>query len=131
MNRTLDDFCRKLSDDDFSRDALDPKRLAARFVRFFKLSGRPTLDELSDLMGRAGFGTVSGRHLYSVKGIHCSAPGGGYDIHYRQDLWGGAKEHTLLHEAYEIIHETLWDLHSGDTPDRVVCHEPTVSQLRF
>ena len=29
----------------------------------------------------------------------------------------------MLHETYEIIHETLWDMNSGDAPDRNVCRE--------
>ena len=74
-------------------------------------------------MEEAGFGTVEGRHLDSMKGVHVSAPGGGYNIYYRQDLWDGAAEHTMLHEAYEIIHETLCDMESGSPPVRKVCRE--------
>ncbi len=29
----------------------------------------------------------------------------------------------MLHEAYEIIHETMCDLHSGAPPERTVCRE--------
>ena len=29
----------------------------------------------------------------------------------------------MVHETYEIIHETLWDMNSGDAPDRKVCRE--------
>ena len=123
MSRTRQDFCRKLLDvDNFCHEALEPERLADRFVRYFRVSSRPTLEELIGLMNRAGFGEVSGRHL-DVKGIHYSAPGGGYDIHYRQDLWDGAQGHTVLHEAYEIIHETLCDMESDSPPEREVCHQ--------
>jgi len=31
--------------------------------------------------------------------------------------------HTVLHETYEIIHETLCDLHSASPPPRAVCRE--------
>ncbi len=123
MTNTLDGFCRDLLDDESFQEALDPERLAARFVRFFGLSDRPALDELTGLLREAEFGTVTGRDLDSLKGVHASAPGGGYDIYYRQDLWDGAQEHTVLHEAYEIIHETLCDLHSGSPPARKVCRE--------
>ena len=121
MNRTREDFCRKLLDDS-PREALDPERLAARFVRYFNVPACPTMDELRSMLRRTGFGEVSGRHL-DVKGIHYSAPGGGYDIHYRDDLWDGGQEFTVAHETYEIIHETLWDMNSGDAPDRRVCRE--------
>ncbi len=121
MNGTREDFCRGVLDDS-PREALDPERLAARFVRFFDVPARPTMDELRSMLRRAGFGEVTGRHL-DVKGIHYSAPGGGYDIHYRDDLWHGTQDYSVLHETYEIIHETLWDMNSGDAPDRTVCRE--------
>ena len=54
---------------------------------------------------------MTGRHLEGMKGIHYSAPGGGHHIHYRKDLWAGARDYTVLHEAYEIIHEALFDLY--------------------
>ena len=123
MNMTREDFCRSLLDDDSPQYTLDPERLAARFVRYFRVSGRPTMPELTGLLEEAGFGTVEGRHLESMKGVHVSAPGGGYNIYYRQDLWDGAAEHTVLHEAYEIIHETLCDMESGSPPQRKVCRE--------
>ena len=123
MTVTLDDFCHKLLDDELFRDTLNPERLAAAFVRHFNLSGRPTLDELNELMDLAGFGTVSGRPLDGLKGVHFGAPRGEYDIYYREDLWDGAKTHTVLHEAYEIIHETLCAIHSEDPPERSVCRE--------
>ena len=121
MSRTREDFCRGVLDDS-PREALDPERLAARFVRYFNVPARPTMDELRIMLRRAGFGEVTGRHL-DVKGIHYSAPGGGYDIHYRDDLWGGTQDYSVLHETYEITHETLWDMNSGDAPDRNVCRE--------
>ena len=89
----------------------------------FRVSGRPSMRELTGLMEEAGFGTVEGRHLDSMKGVHVSGPGGGYNIYYRQDLWDGAAEHTMLHEAYEIIHETLCDMESNSPPERKVCRE--------
>ena len=120
MNRTREDFCRLLLDDS-PREALDPERLAARFVRYFDVPARPTMDELRSLLKRAGFGEVSGRRHLDVKGIHYSAPGGGYDIHYREDMWAGTQDYSVVHETYEIIYETLCDMDSGSPPDRIVC----------
>ena len=121
MNRTRDGFCRELFDD-HPQEALNPERLAARFVRYFHVPDRPTLDRLRSMLKETGFGEVSGRHL-DVKGIHYSAPGGGYDIHYRNDLWDGSSAFSVLHETYEIIHETLCDMDSGAPPERSVCRE--------
>ena len=120
MNRTREDFCRRLLDDS-PHEALDPERLAARFVRYFDVPARPTMDELRSLLKRTGFGEVSGRRHLDVKGIHYSAPGGGYDIHYREDLWAGTQDYSVVHETYEIIHETLCDMESGSAPERAVC----------
>ncbi len=120
MNGTREDFCRTLLDD-HPREALDPETLAARFVGYFDVSARPTMEEIKALLKRAGFGEVSGNRHMDVKGIHYSAPGGGYDIHYREDLWEGTQDYSVLHETYEIIHETLCDMESGSPPDRKVC----------
>ena len=122
MNRTREDFCRLLLDED-PREALDPERLAACFVRYFDVPARPTMDELRSLLKRTGFGEVSGRRHMDVKGIHYSAPGGGYDIHYREDMWAGTQDYSVVHETYEIIHETLCDMHSGTAPERAVCRQ--------
>ena len=123
MTKTKEDFCRELLDDESPRETLDPERMAGRFVRCFKLSARPTLDQLSAMLSRAGFGEVSDREMDGLKGAHIGQPRGHYDIYYRHGLWDGSSTYTVLHETYEIINETLWDIHSGDIPDRKVCRE--------
>ncbi len=123
MQNTLGGFCRDLLDDDLSGHALDPEAMAARFVDCFRLPVRPTLDQLTALMERAGFGTVRDGHMEGLKGAHIGEPSGEYHIYHRSDLWEGTKSHTVLHEAYEIIHETMCDLHSGGPPCRTVCRE--------
>ena len=123
MKGTLHGFCRWLLESLPLRRTLNPEWMAAAFVDYFRVSCRPTLEELTLLLKRAGFGHVTGRDLESMKGIHYSAPGGGYHIHYRKDLWAGAQDYTVLHEAYEIIHETLTDLYSGYRPGRKICRE--------
>ncbi len=122
MNRTREDFCRILLEER-PREALDPETLAARFVRYFDLAARPSMEQLKALLKRAGFGEVSGNGHMDVKGIHYSAPGGGYDIHYREDLWEGTQDYSVIHETYEIIYETLCDMDSGSPPDRKVCRQ--------
>ena len=120
MSKSREDFCRNLLDGD---RILDPEGVAARFVSYFGVPSRPTMSELKALLDEAGFGFVSGAHLDSMKGVHVSAPGGSYDIYYRQNLWDGAKEHTVLHETYEIICETLSELDCGSPLTRRVCRE--------
>ena len=58
-----------------------------------------------------------------MRGVHYTSPHGGYDIRYLADQPEGATVHTVLHETYEIIHETLCDLHSASPPPRAVCRE--------
>ena len=121
---TLDDLCREIVDGGPAGEPLDPHCLAAVFVRFFGLSVRPAMDELTGLLHTVGVGSVSGAPLpRGLRGIHASAPEGGYDIHYQEDQWEGAQEHTVLHETYEIICETLSGLHPGSPPIGNVCRE--------
>ena len=123
MSATREDFCRELLGDDLDRGAIDPEDVAARFVRYFRVPGRPTMPVLKALLQDAGFGTVSGAHLESMKGVHFGARDGGYEIFYSQDMWDGAKEHTVLHETYEIICETLCEQVAGSLLMRRVCRE--------
>ena len=121
---TLDDLCREIVDAGPAEEPLDPHCLAAVFVHFFGLSVRPGMDELTELLRTAGVGAVSGAPLpRGLRGFHASAPQGGYDIHYLEDQWEGAQEHTVLHETYEIICETLGSLHPGSPPVGNVCRE--------
>ena len=120
---TLDGFCRDLLDEDPSGRPLDPEAMATRFADYFHLPVRPTLDQLSALMERAGFGTVREGQMKGLKGAHIGEPRGEYHIFHRDDMWEGTKAHTVLHEAYEIIHETMCDLHSGASSCRTVCRE--------
>ncbi len=59
----------------------------------------------------------------ALRGIHYTLPGESYAIHYQEDQWEGSSEYTLLHEAYEIVHETLWKRGHDQPPDRKVCPE--------
>ena len=54
MDNTLGGFCRILLDDDACPQALDLEQLAARFVDYFRLSARPTLEELTALRSGPG-----------------------------------------------------------------------------
>ena len=124
MTKTLDGFCRERMDSVLAWERTNPSSLADAFVRFFGLSLRPTLDELTGLLQAARIGSVLGAPLDgSLRGVHSSAPEGGYDIHYREDQWAGAQEHTVLHETYEIICETLGDLYPASPLSGDVCRE--------
>ena len=130
MTHTLGGFCRDLLDldDDLSGQLLDPEAMAARFVDYFRLSTRPTLEELTDLAERAGFGTVRDGHMEGLKGAHIGQPGGRYHIYHREDLSEGSKTHTVLHEMYEIILEGMAEIHSPEMPapsgpNPVICRQ--------
>ena len=128
MRPARDGFCRKLMEDAgewYCQRRIGPERMAGEFVRFFAVSLRPTMDELKALLMRAGFGEVSeaGHLPGGMRGVHYTSPQGGYDIRYLKDQPEGARVHTVLHETYEIIHETLCDLHAASPPPRTVCVE--------
>ena len=131
MENTLGGFCRDLLDEHEQGIRLDPETVAARFVDCFSVSPRPTLEELKSLMRRAGFGEVEERDLeQGMKGVHFGAPGQEYHIYCRDVLWQGSKEYTVLHEAYEIKHETMSEMHSGSTRRRRFAGRPTASRRR-
>ncbi len=118
MLNTLGGFCRDLLDldDDLSGQPPDQEAMAARFVDYFRLSTRPTLEELTALAECAGFGTVRDGHMEGLKGAHIGQPGGHYHIYHREDLSEGSKTHTVLHEMYEIILEGMAEIHSPEMP---------------
>ena len=122
MTRTLDDFCDELMRDESPARRLEPERLAADFPRFFGLSGRPTLDELTGVFERAGIGKVSPARLPgALRGIHYTLSDESYAIHYQEGQWEGSSEYTLLHEAYEIVLETLGKRGREQPSKRKVC----------
>jgi hypothetical protein len=91
---TLGGFCRDLLYENLYGAHPNPEAMAARFVDYFDLPVRPSLDQLSDLMGRAGFGTVKDGEMEGLKGAHIGEPRGEYDIYHRNDLWEGTKRPT-------------------------------------
>ena len=122
MTRTLDDFCDELMTDDVPMKRMEPEGLAAEFTAFFGLPARPNLEELALVFERAGIGKVSPARLpRDLRGVHYSLPGGSYAIHYQEGQWEASSEYTLLHEAYEIVQETLWKRGHEQPSKRKVC----------
>lgn len=98
--------------------------VAARFVERFGVSARPTMEELRALLRDAGFGEVEGMSMEgSPKGLHVGIAGQECHIYYKEELWQGARDYTVLHESYEIMHETLCDLNTGTKAEQEVCRE--------
>ncbi|MDE2867183.1 MAG: hypothetical protein OXN91_00925 [Chloroflexota bacterium] len=124
MTRTLDDFCDSLVNQGPDQWRPTPAALADAFVRYFRLSGRPTLDEVTRVLRDAGIAAVVATHLPGgLRGFHCGLAPGAYAIHYSTDQWTGAWEHTVLHETYEIIYEMLQDRAADPAPNRHLCRE--------
>ena len=122
--RTLRDFCGLLACEIVSSGQLEPETAAIKFREYFQLPHRPDREELTCLLEEGGIGTVSGGQLpHGLRGIHFSAPEGGYDIRYSLGQWKGAQEHTLLHETYEIIHETLADIFDSCPTSTTLCSD--------
>ena len=126
--KTLGGFCRDLLEELEQGIRLDPEQLAASFVDYFGLSTRPSLEELTALAERAGFGTVQEGRMDGLRGAHVGQPGGEYHIYHREDLWEGSKAQTVLHEMYEITLELLDEIHSPGMPvpsgpNPVICQQ--------
>ena len=121
---TLRDFCRYASEETAPGEMNDPEFVGSLFRHFFGLPPRPSRDRLIALLEEDGMGTVSSDRLpANLREIHFSVPEGGYDVCYSEGQWKGAQEHTLLHETYEIFHETLSALVDGHVVSRSVCSE--------
>lgn len=124
MTRTLDDFCDSLVNQGPDQWRPTPAALADAFVRYFRLSGRPTLDEVTRVLRDAGIAAVVATHLPGgLRGFHCGLAPGAYAIHYSTDQWAGAWEHTVLHETYEIIYEMLQDRAADPAPAQHLCRQ--------
>ncbi len=90
---------------------LSPAALAEEFVRHFDLSGFPRFDHLEHLVRKAGVGQVVEAHLPDrLRGVHVGLRNGRYTIKYRDDDWDGGREHTVLHETYEILQEKFSEM---------------------
>ena len=126
MKETLSGFCRDLLDEHHCCPGQEPslEAVAARFVERFGVSARPTMEELKALLSDAGFGEVEEMSMEgSPKGLHVGIAGQECHIYYKEELWQGARDYTVLHEGYEIIHETLCDLDTGTEAKQKVCRE--------
>ena len=105
------EFCRELLADRSFDETPEPEGLAAMFVYRFRVSRRPSLEELERLMHRARFGRVEARSMdTALQRTHFTVSGNSYLICYRKGMWRGEVEHTVLHEALEIVCETLIDM---------------------
>ena len=108
MNGRLDAFCRSLLSGRDRRRRMDPAQTAEEFVKFFQVSTCPRVDDIVALLRDLGITSVIATELPDCyRGIHASLDGERYQIEYEFSEWGGAQEHTLLHETYEIINERL------------------------
>ena len=109
---TLNDFCHHLVESDASGPNLSPADVAREFVDFFHLSNFPNMEELTAVLGRAGVRVaVCADVPGGLRGYHTGTKDGGYEIRVDISEWNGAQEHTVLHEAYEVVIERVSDLH--------------------
>ena len=108
----LDDFCLSLTRGRTPPNRLQPAEVARQFVGFFGLSSFPRMDEMVQVLRRAGIETVPDANLdKGLRGIHLGTSQGAYVIRYDASEPSGTQEHTVFHEAYEIVRERLSDLY--------------------
>ena len=124
MKATLGQFRDHVMAGSSSRRSLEAEYAAAEFVRFYGMSARPDLEEIKGLLAEIGAGSIVARRLPDgLRGAHVPTADGGYVIHHLPDDWRGGIEHTLLHETYEIIHETQGEGYGGPETIARVCNE--------
>ena len=124
MTMTFDDFCDRLMSDDHPMERLEPEGFAAEFSAYFQLPACRGLNRLAELFQRTGIGKVSPAKLPgTLRGVHYTLADGSYAIHYQEDQWEGSSELTVLHEGYEIFHETLWHRCHNEALGQKVCSE--------
>ena len=124
MRATLQRFCDHVMGESSNRRKLEAAFVAAEFVRFYSLSARPTLEEIVTLLEDIGAGSVTAKHLPDgLRGVHIPRGDGGYEIHHLPDDWRGGTEHTLMHETYEIIYESLGNAYGDSATVARVCRE--------
>ena len=122
MTRTLDDFRETILAKLSCRQRNDAAYIAHLFVRYFRISVRPGFEELIKVLEEAGIASVLGQKLPGgLRGTHFSLDQRHYSIRYSTDQWEGGKNHTVLHETYEIIHEMLSDQEMEPSPSRKLC----------
>ena len=122
----LDDFCMSLTRSSIPPNRLQPAEVARRFVGFFGLSSFPRMDEMVQVLRRAGIETVANANLdKGLRGIHLGTSHGSYVIHYDASESNGTQEHTVFHEAYEIVRERLNDLYPwvGRPESKAMCRQ--------
>ena len=123
---TLDDFCMSLTRGRTPPNRLQPAEVARRFVGFFGLSPFPRMEEMVRVLRKAGIETVADANLdRGLRGIHLGTSRGAYVIRYDASESNGTQEHTVFHEAYEIVRERLSDLYPwvGRPEGKTLCRQ--------
>ena len=109
---TLDGFCHHLADGRGPYGRLYPSPLAREFVDFFGLSAFPRMEEITTTLERHDVATIVLSHdIRGLRGYHTGEKGGAYQITLDAAESVSAREHTALHETYEIVRERLHDLY--------------------
>ncbi len=112
MSGTLDGFCHRLAADRLLHRKLHPAAMAGEFVDYFDVPPFPRMKEITDLLDRAEIGRVILEcEDGGLRGYHVGTRDGGYLIHVDASEGRVGQEHTVLHEAYEVVRERLHDLH--------------------
>ena len=109
---TLDGFCRHLVGGRGPGGRLYPAPLAGEFVDFFGLSAFPRMEEIKTLLERHDVATISVSHdIRGLRGYHTGEKDGHYQITLDASESVASREHTAMHETYEIVRERLHDLY--------------------
>ena len=125
MILSLRGFCEELVGSGKPAWGLGPALMAREFVGYAGLSAFPDFDELTARLLGMEIGAIipCSRLPSDMRGIHYRLDSGAYTIEYAMGSGEGARSFTVLHETYEIIHETLAEIMDRPVPKRRACRE--------
>ena len=116
---SFDSFCAEILERHDWPGNISADKLASLFVRHFSLPDFPRFEDLDVLIRDTGVGTIVKTALPTgLRGAHFETLAGHYVIHYSEDDWERAREHTVLHEVYEILQGKFKSLESSYRPPK-------------
>ncbi len=125
MILSLRGFCEELVGSGKPAWGLGPAHMAREFVGYAGLSAFPDFGELTSRLLSMEIGAIlpNSNLPGDMRGIHYRLDNGAYTIEYAMGSGESARNFTVLHETYEIIHEMLAEIMDRPFPQRRACRE--------
>ncbi len=104
------DFCKHLLAKYGNPPVADPETIANEFAWFFSVPKFVTIDYLVSLAKFLNIDQIRSEKLpTNIRGFHYKSMRR-CELYYSKDDWQGGREHSILHEFYELIEKHLDEL---------------------